>query len=168
LRRTRPWTVQGPRDRAPEIRTRASGAALLRGELGEVVYDFTWSRNRDGPLRCWPTTVVSARWTAGARLLMTCCDNIPGSSEVGCMAQDHGGTYQGGARPTAAVPCRPEALALITAAVRGSSGQTSEQACVSMRHRARNNAAGRKQARPRYIGRGLPCVILQDPSGRRR
>ncbi len=24
---------------------------MYRGELGEVVYDFTWSRNRDGPLK---------------------------------------------------------------------------------------------------------------------
>jgi hypothetical protein len=24
---------------------------VYRGELGEVVYDFTWSRNRDGPLK---------------------------------------------------------------------------------------------------------------------
>ena len=40
--------VQDP-SRAPEIRTGHLWA--YRGELGEVVYDFTWSRNRDGPLK---------------------------------------------------------------------------------------------------------------------
>jgi hypothetical protein len=35
--------------RAPEIRT--GHLWVYRGELGEVVYDFTWSRNRDGPLK---------------------------------------------------------------------------------------------------------------------
>jgi hypothetical protein len=40
--------VQDP-SRAPEIRT--GHLWVYRGELGEVVYDFTWSRNRDGPLK---------------------------------------------------------------------------------------------------------------------
>jgi transposase len=40
--------VQDP-SRAPEIRT--GHLWVYRGELGEVVYDFTWARNRDGPLK---------------------------------------------------------------------------------------------------------------------
>jgi transposase len=40
--------VQDP-TRAPEIRT--GHLWVYRGELGDVVYDFTWSRNRDGPLK---------------------------------------------------------------------------------------------------------------------
>jgi hypothetical protein len=40
--------VQDP-SRAQEIRT--GHLWVYRGELGEVVYDFTWSRNRDGPLK---------------------------------------------------------------------------------------------------------------------
>lgn len=40
--------VQDP-IRAPEIRTGHLWAH--RGELGEVVYDFTWARNRDVPLK---------------------------------------------------------------------------------------------------------------------
>src|SRR6266851_2351202 len=40
--------VQDP-SRALEIRT--GHLWVYRGELGEVVYDFTWSRNRDGPLK---------------------------------------------------------------------------------------------------------------------
>ena len=40
--------VQDP-SRAPEIRT--GHLWVYRGELGEVVYDFTWSCNRDGPLK---------------------------------------------------------------------------------------------------------------------
>src|ERR1700694_4103979 len=40
--------VQDP-SRAAEIRT--GHLWVYRGEMGEVVYDFTWSRNRDGPLK---------------------------------------------------------------------------------------------------------------------
>jgi len=40
--------VQDP-SRAPEIRT--GHLWVYRGKLGDVVYDFTWSRNRDGPLK---------------------------------------------------------------------------------------------------------------------
>ena len=40
--------VQDP-TRAPEIRT--GHLWVYRGEGGEVVYDFTWSRNRDGPMK---------------------------------------------------------------------------------------------------------------------
>ena len=45
---TPPWRCR-TRSRAPEIRT--GHLWVYRGELGEVVYDFTWSRNRDGPLK---------------------------------------------------------------------------------------------------------------------
>ncbi len=28
---------------------------MYRGELGDVVYDFTWTRNRDGPVKMLAT-----------------------------------------------------------------------------------------------------------------
>ena len=52
--------VQDP-SRAPEIRT--GHLWVYRGELGDVVYDFTWSRNRDGPLKMLGHYQVICRWT---------------------------------------------------------------------------------------------------------
>ena len=46
---TRPWRYR-TRVGAPEI-SHSGIYGWYRGELGEVVYDFTWSRNRDGPLK---------------------------------------------------------------------------------------------------------------------
>jgi hypothetical protein len=98
--------VQDP-SRAPEIRT--GHLWVYRGELGEVVYDFTWSRNRDGPLKM----------LAGYRGYLQvdaapAYDDVfmqyPGIIEVGCMA--HARRYFKEALPTAAVPCA-QALALI-------------------------------------------------------
>jgi hypothetical protein len=82
---------------------------VYRGELGEVVYDFTWSRNRDGPLKM----------LAGYRGYLQvdaapAYDDVfaqsPGIIEVGCMA--HARRYFKEAMPTAAVTCA-QALALI-------------------------------------------------------
>jgi hypothetical protein len=98
--------VQDP-SRAPEIRT--GHLWVYRGELGEVVYDFTWSRNRDGPLKM----------LAGYRGYLQvdaapAYDDVfaqsPGIIEVGCMA--HARRYFKEAMPTAAVTCA-QALALI-------------------------------------------------------
>ena len=98
--------VQDP-SRAPEIRT--GHLWVYRGELGEVVYDFTWSRNRDGPLKM----------LAGYRGYLQvdaapAYDDVfmqyPGIIEVGCMA--HARRYFKEAMPTAAVPCA-QTLALI-------------------------------------------------------
>ena len=98
--------VQDP-SRAPEIRT--GHLWVYRGELGEVVYDFTWSRNRDGPLKM----------LAGYRGYLQ-VDAAPayddlfaqyaGIIEVGCWA--HARRYFKEALPTAALPCA-QALALI-------------------------------------------------------
>jgi Transposase IS66 family len=74
-----------------------------------VVYDFTWSRNRDGPLKM----------LAGHRGYLQvdaapAYDDVfvqyPEIIEVGCMA--HARRYFKEALPTAAVPCA-QALALI-------------------------------------------------------
>ena len=64
--------VQDP-SRAPEIRTGHLWA--YRGELGEVVYDFTWSRNRDGPLKMLAgyrgyQQVDAVGFSAGAQVLL--------------------------------------------------------------------------------------------------
>src|SRR5260370_9665366 len=98
--------VQDP-SRAPEIRT--GHLWVHRGELGEVVYDFTWSRDRDGPLKM----------LAGYRGYLQvdaapAYDDVfvqsPGIIEVGCMA--HARRYFKETLPTAAVTCR-QGLALI-------------------------------------------------------
>jgi hypothetical protein len=86
--------------RAPEIRTGHLWAD--RGELGEVVYDFTWSCNRDGPLKM----------LAGYRGYLQvdaapAYDDVfaqyPEIVEVGCMA--HARRYFKEAMSTAAIPC---------------------------------------------------------------
>jgi len=98
--------VQDP-SRAPEIRT--GHIWVYRGELGEVVYDFTWARNRDGPLKM----------LAGYRGYLQvdaapAYDDVfaqhPEIIEVGCMA--HARRYFKEAMPTAAVVCA-HVLALI-------------------------------------------------------
>ena len=70
--------VQDP-SRAPEIRT--GHIWVYRGELGEVVYDFTWARNRDGPLK----TLANYRGylqVDAAPPMMTCLRSIPRSSKL--------------------------------------------------------------------------------------
>lgn len=98
--------VQDP-SRAPEIRT--GHIWVYRGELGEVVYDFTWARNRDGPLKM----------LAGYRGYLQvdaapAYDDVfaqhPEIIEVGCVA--HARRYFKEAMPTAAVVCA-HVLALI-------------------------------------------------------
>src|SRR5580692_7610756 len=98
--------VQDP-SRAPEIRT--GHLWVYRGKLGDVVYDFTWSRNRDGPLKM----------LAGYRGYLQvdaapAYDDVfiqyPRIIEVGCMA--HARRYFKEALPTAAVTCA-QVLALI-------------------------------------------------------
>jgi transposase len=98
--------VQDP-SRAPEIRT--GHLWVYRGELGEVVYDFTWSRNRDGPLK------MLAGWRGYLQVdAAPAYDDVfvqsPGIIEVGCMA--HARRYFKEALPTAAVPCA-QTLAII-------------------------------------------------------
>src|SRR6202790_4825144 len=98
--------VQDP-SRAPEIRT--GHLWVYRGELGEVVYDFTWSRNRDGPLK------MLAHYRGYLQVdAAPAYDDVfaqsPGIIEVGCMA--HARRYFKEALPTAAVPCA-QTLALI-------------------------------------------------------
>jgi transposase len=92
--------VQDP-SRAPEIRT--GHLWVYRGELGEVVYDFTWARNRDGPLKM----------LAGYRGYLQvdaapAYDDVfaqyPGIVEVGCWA--HARRYFKEALPTGSGPLR--------------------------------------------------------------
>ena len=98
--------VQDP-SRAPEIRTGHLWG--YRGELGDVVYDFTWARNRDGPLKM----------LAGYRGYLQvdaapAYDDVfaqyPEIIEVGCMA--HMRRYFKEAMPTAAVACA-QVLAIV-------------------------------------------------------
>jgi transposase len=98
--------VQDP-SRAPQIRTGHLWA--YRGELGEVVYDFTWSRNRDGPLKMLIDYCGYLQADAAPAY-----DDVfaqhPEIVEVGCWA--HARRYFKEAMPTAAVPCAP-VLAII-------------------------------------------------------
>jgi len=98
--------VQDP-SRAPEIRTGHLWA--YRGELGEVVYDFTWSRNRDGPLKMLANYRGYLQVDAAPAY-----DDVfarhPTIIEVGCMA--HARRYFKEAMPTAAVACA-QVLAII-------------------------------------------------------
>ena len=98
--------VQDP-SRAPEIRTGHLG--VYRGELGEVVYDFTWSRNRDGPLK------MLANYSGYLQVdAAPAYDDVfaqhPEIIEVGCMA--HMRRHFKEAMPTAAVRCA-QVLAII-------------------------------------------------------
>ena len=98
--------VQDP-SRAPEIRT--GHLWVYRGELGEVVYDFTWSRNRDGPLKMLAGYGGYLQVDAAPAY-----DDVfaqhPEIIEVGCMA--HARRYFKEALPTAAVPCA-QTLAIV-------------------------------------------------------
>ena len=98
--------VQDP-SRAPEIRT--GHLWVYRGELGDVVYDFTWSRNRDGPLKMLADYRGYLQVDAAPAY-----DDVfaqhPAIIEVGCMA--HARRYFKEAMPTAAVACA-QVLAVI-------------------------------------------------------
>jgi len=98
--------VQDPR-RAPEIRT--GHIWVYRGEGGEVVYDFTWARNRDGPLK----TLADYRGYLQVDAAPAYDDVFaqrPEIIEVGCWA--HARRYFKEAMPTAAVACA-QVLAMI-------------------------------------------------------
>ena len=86
--------------RVPEIRT--GHLWVYRGEQGEVVYDFTWARNRDGPLKMLANYRGYLQVDAAPAY-----DDVfaqhPEIIEVGCWA--HARRYFKEAMPTAAVPC---------------------------------------------------------------
>lgn len=98
--------VQDP-SRAPEIRT--GHLWVYRGELGDVVYDFTWSRNRDGPLKMLSDYRGYLQVDAAPAY-----DDVfaqhPEIIEVGCWA--HARRYFKEAMPTAPVTCA-QVLAII-------------------------------------------------------
>ncbi len=98
--------VQDP-SRAPEIRT--GHLWVYRGELGEVVYDFTWSRNRDGPLKMLSSYRGYLQVDA-APAYDDVFAQFPAIIEIGCWA--HARRYFKEALPTAAVSCA-QALAII-------------------------------------------------------
>jgi transposase len=98
--------VQDP-SRAPEIRT--GHLWVYRGQLGEVVYDFTWARNRDGPLQMLANYRGYLQVDAAPAYDEVFAQH-PAIIEVGCWA--HARRYFKEALPTAAVPCA-QALALI-------------------------------------------------------
>ncbi|MBI4515947.1 MAG: IS66 family transposase [Deltaproteobacteria bacterium] len=98
--------VQDP-SRAPEIRT--GHLWVYRAEAGDVVYDFTWLRNRDGPLRM----LADYRGYLQADAAPAYDDVFaqhPEIIEVGCWA--HARRYFKEAMPTAALACA-QVLALI-------------------------------------------------------
>ncbi len=98
--------VQEP-SRTPEIRT--GHLWVYRAEGGEVVYDFTWARNRDGPLKMLANYRGYLQVDAAPAY-----DDVfaqhPEIIEVGCWA--HARRYFKEAMPTAAVACA-QALAII-------------------------------------------------------
>ncbi len=98
--------VQDP-TRTPEIRT--GHLWVYRSEGGEVVYDFTWSRNRDGPMKMLSGYRGFLQVDAAPAY-----DDVfaqhPEIVEVGCWA--HARRYFKEAMPTAAVTCA-HVLALI-------------------------------------------------------
>jgi len=98
--------VQDP-TRTPEIRT--GHLWVYRGERGEVVYDFTWLRNRDGPGRMLANYRGYLQVDA-APAYDDVFAQAPAIIEVGCWA--HARRYFKEAMPTAAVPCA-QVLALI-------------------------------------------------------
>ena len=98
--------MQDP-SRAPEIRTGHLWA--YRGELGDVVYDFTWSRNRDGPLKMLAGYGGYLQVDAAPAYDDVFAQHL-GIIEVGCWA--HARRYFKEAMPTAAIPCA-QALAII-------------------------------------------------------
>lgn len=93
--------VQDP-SRAPEIRT--GHLWVYRAEGGEVVYDFTWARNRDGPQRM----LADFRGYLQADAAPAYDDVFaqqPAIVEVGCWA--HARRYFKEAMPTAPGVCAP-------------------------------------------------------------
>jgi len=98
--------VQDP-SRAPEIRT--GHLSVYRGEPGEVVYDFTRSRNRDGPRKMLAGYRGYLRVDA-APAYDDVFAQYTGIIEVGCWA--HARRYFKEAMPMAAVPCA-QVLAII-------------------------------------------------------
>ena len=98
--------VQDP-SRAPEIRT--GHLWVYRGEQGEVVYDFTWARNRDGPLKMLAEYRGFLQVDAAPAYDEVFAQH-PEIIEVGCWA--HARRYFKEAMPTAAVVCA-QALAII-------------------------------------------------------
>ena len=128
--------VQDP-SRAPEIRT--GHLWVYRGELGDVVYDFTWTRNRDGPLRMLANYRGYLQVDAAPAY-----DDVfaqhPEIVEVGCMA--HMRRYFKEAMPTAAVACA-QVLAIIGQLYGIERAASDKHLDVSARQRLRQ-----EQARP--------------------
>jgi transposase len=91
--------VQQP-EREPAIRQ--GHMWVYRDEAGDVIYDFTWARNRDGPLRMLGAYRGYLQADAAPAY-----DDVfaqhPDIIEVGCWA--HARRYFKEAVPTAAVPC---------------------------------------------------------------
>ncbi len=107
------------RSRAERRRFAPGHIWVYRGELGEVVYDFTWARNREGPMRM----------LAGYRGYLQvdaapAYDDVfaqyPEIIEVACWA--HARRYFKEAMPTAAVAVRA-GVGLSSANSTGSSGR---------------------------------------------
>jgi len=147
--------VQDP-SRAPEIRT--GHLWVYRGELGEVVYDFTWSRNRDGPLK------MLANYRGYLQV-----DAAPAYDDVFCaISRDHRSRMHG-ARPggTSRRRCRRAAVP-----VRAGVGHSSSS-CMGSRRAASDKrldaprtttaAAGTSAADP-----GETACVSAGPAGRRR
>jgi transposase len=151
--------VQDP-SRAPEIRT--GHLWVYRGELGEVVYDFTWSRNRDGPLKMLAGYRGYLQVDAAPAYddLFAQCPEI---IEVGCMA--HARRYFKEAMPTAAVVCA-QVLAMMGQLYRIERAASEKYLDAPARQRIRQ-----EQARPildklhAYLNQRQATALPKSPLG---
>jgi transposase len=135
---------------------------VYRGELGEVVYDFAWSRNRDGPLKM----LVGYRGYLQVDAAPAYDDvfaQSPGIIEVGCIA--HARRYFKEALPTAAVPCA-QALAIIGQLYGIERAASDRQLDATARQRVRQ-----EQARPileklqAYLQEQQAAALPKSPLG---
>ena len=99
--------MQQPEHERPACGRGTCGCTAARS--GEVVYDFTWARNREARCGCWPTTAGYLQADAAPAY-----DDVflrhPELIEVGCWA--HARRYFKDAAASAALPCA-QVLALI-------------------------------------------------------
>lgn len=151
--------VQDP-SRAPEIRTGHLWA--YRDELGDVVYHFTWSRNRDGPLQMLADFRGYLQADAAPAYDEVFAQH-PAIVEVGCWA--HARRYFKEALPTAAVACA-QVLAVIGQLYGIERAASDQHREASARLRLRH-----EQARPlleklhRYLQEQHPTALPKSPLG---
>ena len=135
---------------------------VYRGAGGEVVYDFTWSRNRDGPLRMlagYRGYLQADAAPAYDELFL----RHPEIVEVGCWA--HARRYFKEAAPSAALACA-QVLALIGELYGIERSATARQLDAAARHELRQHRARPLLAQLRAMLDGLVLTVLpKSPIG---